>query len=42
MDAYAQSIKAEYQEPTQTIVFIDKSRGKVQSIPIFVDKPHVS
>jgi hypothetical protein len=40
MDAYAQSIKAEYQEPTQTIVFIDKSRGKVQSIPIFVDKPH--
>lgn len=39
MDAYAQSIKAEYQEPTQTVVFIDKSRGKVQSIPIFVDKP---
>lgn len=39
MDAYAQSIKAEYQEPTQTIVFVDKSRGKVQSIPVFVDKP---
>lgn len=39
-DAYAQSIKAEFQEPTQTIVFVDKTRGKVQSIPIFVERPH--
>jgi len=38
-DAFAQSIKAEYQEPTQTIIFLDKSRGKVESMPIFVEKP---
>lgn len=38
-DAYAQSIKAEFQEPTQTIIFVDKTRGKVLSCPIFVEKP---
>ena len=38
-DSFAQSIKADFQEPTQTIIFIDKSRGKVLSCPIFVEKP---
>lgn len=38
-DSFAQSIKADYQEPTQTIVFIDSKRGKVLSCPIFVEKP---
>jgi transposase-like protein len=33
---YAMSIKAEYQEPTQTMIVIDKTRGKTMSIPIFV------
>lgn len=36
-DAYAQSIKAEFQEPTQAVILIDKSRGKVASLPVFVE-----
>ena len=36
-DAFAQSIKAEFQPPTQTIVFIDHCRGKVASLPVFVE-----
>lgn len=35
-DPYAQSIKAEYQEPTQTFVVIDRVRGKTMALPIFV------
>lgn len=36
-DAFAQFIKAKYQPPTQTIVFVDENRGKVCSLPIFVE-----
>lgn len=38
-DAFAQAMKCDYQEPTQSIIFVDKSRGKVASLPIFVEKP---
>jgi len=36
-NAYAESIKADFQEPTQTFSVIDKKHGKVLSIPIFVE-----
>jgi hypothetical protein len=35
-DAYAVSIGAEYQPPTQTFIVVDKNHGKVMSLPIFV------
>jgi hypothetical protein len=38
-DSFAQSIKADFQEPTQSVVFVDKTRGKVAALPIFVEKP---
>jgi hypothetical protein len=36
-DAFAQSIKAEPQPPTQTVAFVDKHRGLVGVLPIFVE-----
>ena len=39
-DPYALSIKASYQDPTQTFLVFDKKWGKTMSIPIFVgEKP---
>ena len=35
-DPFAVSIKASYQPPTQTIVFLDSEKGKVGAIPLFV------
>lgn len=35
-DAYALSIKAEYEEPAQAFAVIDKTRGKTMAFPIFV------
>lgn len=36
-DAYAVSIGAEFQPPTQTFIVIEKKRGKILSLPIFVE-----
>lgn len=36
-DPFALSIKAEYQEPTQTFLVFDSERRKVMSLPIFLD-----
>lgn len=35
-DAYAVAIKADYQDPTQTIVWVDSDHGKVAALPLFV------
>jgi hypothetical protein len=37
-NAYAISIKADYEKPRQTLVLIDKKRGKTIVAPILVDK----
>lgn len=37
-DAYALSVKADYQVPSQTLLIIDREYGKVAALPIFVDK----
>lgn len=36
-DAYALSIKAAYQPPTQTFCVIDQERGKTMALPIFLE-----
>ncbi|MEM3062594.1 MAG: hypothetical protein QW303_03480 [Nitrososphaerota archaeon] len=36
-DAYAINIGAEYQPPTQTFIVIEKKRGKILSLPIFLE-----
>jgi hypothetical protein len=36
-NAYAQSIGAEFQRPSQTFIVMDKNEEKVLSVPIFVD-----
>lgn len=36
-DAFAQSIKAEPQPPTQTVLFVDKKKGLVASLPVFLE-----
>jgi len=38
-DSYAQSIKGEFQPPTQTFLLIDKEHGKVMALPIFCGLP---
>ena len=35
-DEFALSIKADFQEPTQTLVMFDRDKGKVAALPIFV------
>jgi hypothetical protein len=37
-DAYALEIGAEFQQPTQTFIVMDRQFGKVLSIPVFVDE----
>jgi hypothetical protein len=37
-DAYALSIKADFQPPTQTAVFLDRARGKVLSVALHVEE----
>jgi predicted transcriptional regulator len=40
VDPYALTVvKASYQPPTQTVVFMDKSRGKTLSVPVLIEKP---
>lgn len=36
---FALSIKAEFQPPTQTLIFMSRSHGKVAALPIFVREP---
>lgn len=36
-DPFALSIKAEWQPPTQTLIVVDRERGKTMALPIFVD-----
>ena len=35
-NAFALSIKADFQPPTQTLIFFDKAKGKTAALPIFV------
>jgi hypothetical protein len=37
VDAYAISIKCDFQPPSQTIIFINEQHGKVGALPIFVE-----
>lgn len=38
-NAYAQSIKAEYQPPTQGFAVLDRERGLTAALKVFVDEP---
>lgn len=40
-NAYALSIKADYQPPTQPFIVIDEKYGKTMAFPIFCDEPTV-